>query len=155
MPIQSFLRRVALRCFTAALIVVPMFQAYVARAQTRTLATAEVPFDFNAGAVRLPAGSYRIVQVNQNMMRVVGEDNRHIASIMVFPSDKRASGDQGKLQFHEYGSRYFLSAVLLANDKATVDVVKNRAEKEAMQIAASRPSSTIITEVAVSGGERR
>ncbi len=154
MPIHTFLRRVALRSFTAALMVLPMVQAYVARAQNRELATAEVPFDFNAGAVRLPAGSYRIVKIDENMMRVVGADNKYLASIMVFPSDKQASGDSGRLQFHRYDGRYFLSAVLLANGAATVDVVKNRAEKEAMRIAMDKPSSTIITEVAVSGGGR-
>ena len=153
---HSTLRRFALRTFTLALTCLPLVQAYVLRAQDRTLAVADVPFAFSAGGGQLPAGRYRIVKVRDSMVRFTNESTRGVGTFMVYPSDKRLAVGSNKLVFHAYDGHYFLSSVLLGSDFVSLDVVKNRAEKEAIHLAAINPGAVRQTadpiQIALSNG---
>ena len=149
--LHSFLRRVALRSIATVLTVLPLMQAYVANAQQqRTVATASIPFNFSAGRTQLLAGEYRVVRIGDNMMRLISADAQHVASVMVYPSDKHA-GKGSRLQFHGYDGHYFLSSVLLADGRLSVDLVRSRGEKEAMRTALNRATPSADIQVAFVG----
>jgi len=103
---------------------------------------ATIPFDFHVGNSEvMPSGTYRIAPCSTNVV-VVRNCNSGIAVLQVTqPGENK---DQGKLLFHKYGDKYFLSEVQgLASGGIVVPMTNN--EKKVKAEKASVTTSETIT----------
>jgi len=104
---------------------------------------ATVPFEFNVGDKLLPPGTYTIQQGSSHVI-VIRSQNKPISTLsIVHQSDHRAA-NSGKLLFHRYGDRYFLSEILCDRANLDVQVPVSRAEtRTRLQQAALSSSSQV------------
>jgi hypothetical protein len=104
---------------------------------------ATVPFDFTVGNKLLPSGTYTIKQGSSNVIVIRSHDKPISALSIVNQSGHRASNG-GKLMFHRYGDRYYLSEILCDQADLDVQLPLSRAEKKTrLEQAALRSSSQI------------
>jgi len=69
---------------------------------------ANIPFDFNAGDVKLSAGEYTAQVLNGFVLMLQNQDGRSVTiGTIPFQSGLR-SATQGRLVFNRYGDQYFL-----------------------------------------------
>jgi hypothetical protein len=90
------------------LIAMAVVAAY---AGTSAKATATIPFDFTAGTVTYPAGTYTIGETESQGVLLLGNARRHLEFIFTLcpePGDRHA---KPRLVFRRYGNRSFLSQV--------------------------------------------
>jgi hypothetical protein len=93
---------------------------------------ANIPFAFEVGDKRLPAGQYQIesVTTGSGTLQVIrqsnGGANIFLSTIAVEVHD---SNSKAKLVFHRYGSEYFLAQIW--NGKGKVRLNESKQEKEA------------------------
>jgi hypothetical protein len=79
------------------------------RAQTVDL-RATIPFDFNAGSKLMPAGEYLIQERGYlTTFHGVGDGNANV--ILMTATGDRTTSREARLDFHQYGSRYFLTTI--------------------------------------------
>ena len=74
---------------------------------------AHIPFNFVAGSSSLAAGGYT-VQIGGRTERVLamcGPRQRECVSLIATVVASRVPNDLGKIVFHRYGNRYFLSEI--------------------------------------------
>jgi hypothetical protein len=79
-------------------------------AQTST-ARANVPFDFRMGQSVMPAGNYLIEASGALLTFRQQGGTRKSAMQLTLPTSRRQESSQPKLEFHRYGSDYFLTAI--------------------------------------------
>jgi hypothetical protein len=91
---------------------------------------ATIPFDFAVGSAHLPAGTYSIREQSSNLIRIRNLA-KPVSAFSVVNADGKQSGNGGKLIFHKYGSRYFLSEVLCTSEGLNVEVPPSKLEKTA------------------------
>jgi hypothetical protein len=122
----------------AVAVLVSIVMAGMCRAQSRPLEV-NVPFAFEVGNKRIPAGSYRVESIptgggSLEMLRNTGSDLHLTISTM---ATALKSGTPGPaLVFHRYGNRYFLSQIRTGDGHAR-EVFPSQQEKE---LARSEPS---------------
>ena len=93
---------------------------------------ANIPFAFEVGDKRLPAGQYQIesVTTGSGTLQVIrqsnGGANIFLSTIAVEVHD---SNSKAKLVFHRYGSEYFLAQIW--NGEGKVRLNESKQEKEA------------------------
>jgi hypothetical protein len=80
----------------------------IARAQDHPSYQASIPFAFYMGDTLLPAGTYHITQVAQNMLLYRNERGVSVAYQLVLAKELANGATTGKLTFNQYGSLYFL-----------------------------------------------
>ncbi len=103
-----------------------------------------VPFDFTIGKHLLPAGTYNIKTESSGLI-VIKNHDRPITLLTLADTDGNRSPNGGKLIFHKYGDRYFLSEILC--DDADMDVAfrPSKTEKTVrLQQAMVNPSSEVF-----------
>jgi hypothetical protein len=102
-------------------------------AQNHTV-QATVPFNFTVGSTSLPAGTYTVKNVNSDGT-VLGLSNQeqNVATIVMGQADANGAAQNGKMIFHKYGDRYFLSEIRYANSTAKVYFSPTRTEKKARE----------------------
>lgn len=72
--------------------------------------TAEIPFDFQAGHVNLPAGTYTVIRdTHSGILQLRNEDTRE--SILLAAHGRETEKDDARLSFRCYSGQCFLSAV--------------------------------------------
>jgi|KBSMisStandDraft_5_1062788.scaffolds.fasta_scaffold93227_3 hypothetical protein len=99
------------------------------QAQTAT-ARADVPFGFRMGSSTMPAGTYVVQQLGAVLIiREEGGTNKS-AIQLTLPTARAAASSQPKLEFHRYGSDYFLAAVWNPNSHEGRALPKSKAEQE-------------------------
>ena len=104
---------------------------------------ATVPFDFTVGDKLLPSGTYTIKQGSSHVIVIRSHDKPISALSIVNQSDDRAANG-GKLLFHKYGDRYFLSEILCDGANLDVQIPFSKAEKRTrLQQAALSSSSQV------------
>ncbi len=87
-----------------------------------------VPFEFEVGNSRLPAGLYTISRVNTNgMLQIVGADGRGMFTQTIPGGESQLNAP--RLVFHVFGDRYYLSQVRLSTGY-TGQLQPSRAERE-------------------------
>ncbi len=104
-----------------------------ANAQLRNPIRAKIPFDFNVGEKKLPAGEYIFRRVsdfsNTNTMSVNNVDG----SVHLFKSTLEAQvltpKNQSVLVFHKYGDQYFLGQIWLRGDLEGTQLPESRTER--------------------------
>jgi hypothetical protein len=99
------------------------------QAQTAT-ARAEVPFDFRMGPSIMPAGKY-VVQQSGAVLTVREEGGAHKSAIqLTLPTSRASVSRQPKLEFHRYGTDYFLAAVWSPDSHEGRALPKTKSEEE-------------------------
>jgi hypothetical protein len=90
--------------------------------------TAEIPFDFHAGKLSLPAGTYTVENAVYNgVLQLRNEDSRH--SIFLGSQGRESAKYDAKLSFRCYNGNCFLSEVWMPGSPAYM-FVKSSLEKE-------------------------
>ena len=109
----------------------------VASAQGQSLAnriTANIPFDFSVGEKKLPAGTYAITRVNQNLgdaVVLVTDDDGHAKAIRLSSSARRSRvNSKAVLVFHRYGNQYFLFQVWPAGATSGRQLPRSQSERD-------------------------
>ncbi len=124
----------------ALLVSVPMTQA-----QSR--AQANVPFAFSVDQSTMPAGSYEIGSMGNNVLAVRNLSTRE-ARLVIEPMHKQASVAAGiphsKLVFHKYGEQYFLAEIWDGQSNIGVAFPESNREKELKLASYTAPQPEVV-----------
>ena len=116
----------------------------VSAAQAQTPVGGKIPFAFDTGTRHFEPGEYRVTMITDHVMQIQNTDTLVTDTVMTNAEEKVNASDTGKLVFHRYGNRYFLSQVWAPGAKTGRSLIKTRAEKE-VQIAAENPTRGNVT----------
>ena len=122
-----------------------------AQAQTSSVqkVIATIPFAFNVGETRLPAGEYTFTVANPTSDRKIlqirnanGRSSAMIATTNVVGN----VAENTKLVFQRYGDQYFFAQAQMAGDSTSLAAVKSKAERAERQtlVKAGKKSVVVI-----------
>ncbi len=122
-----------------------------ANAQLSNPIRAKIPFDFNVGDKKLPAGEYTFSRLSgfsgSNMMFVSSAD----ASTRMFQSTFGAQGltpkNESSLVFHKYGDQYFLEQIWSSGEQEGTQLPESRSERTIRRQLAKTPQSNMSGKV--------
>ena len=116
-----------------------------AYAQTIAAAKANIPFDFQAGGVTLPAGTYMVkTDVTPGIVMLSNFAGKKSVVLLTQGIGTVAADGNSKLVFNRYGDRYFLSQVWNGANGRGCGVPKGRAERELSAKAARDQGSALV-----------
>ena len=75
---------------------------------------ADIPFDFNARGMSMPAGNYSIDTKNPMIVVLRSHENRVNAVVGAGAVESLTTQKEGRLVFHRYGNQYFLSDIWIS-----------------------------------------
>ena len=91
---------------------------------------ANIPFDFTAGGVDLPAGEYQIAATGTpGNLLIRGEGTQGMFLVSYAAQTNRVEASS-KLVFHRYGDRYFLSQIWEQGEVRGSELPMMKVEKE-------------------------
>ena len=124
---------------TLSLLAAVVLFAVTAFAQNypQKLATATVPFDFVAGDVQMPAGTYTFRQINPEVIQIQSKDGHNSAKLAPSSLKWQKGESGGKVVFKRYGKEYFLSEIWSSDDKLGRELPVTKRERTML---AGRPS---------------
>ena len=134
----------------AMLSLVSMFTlcaaAVSANAQLSNPIKAKIPFDFNVGENKLPAGEYTFSRLSGDYGSKVISVSSADVSAHVFQSTFAASihtpKNESTLVFHRYGDHYFLEQIWSGGEQEGTQVPESRSERTIRrQLAQTRQSN--------------
>ena len=138
------------RYLNIPIAVIVLAVALTAQAQSssaqRVIAT--IPFAFNAGDTRLPAGKYTFTVTNpssdRKILQIRNADGRSTAMILTTSVSGNAA-DSAKLVFHRYGDRYFFAQTKMAGEPTSLAALKTKTERaEQETIARTDKKKTVV-----------
>lgn len=88
-----------------------LLSAALLHAQSATKLSANVPFDFQVGAVDFAAGTCEVYLLMPGVVRVTSSDHKKTVMVIANPTESTAYNQQARLIFQRYGDSYFLSQV--------------------------------------------
>ena len=97
---------------------------------------AKVPFEFQVGNTKLPAGEYRIHLVDDtdpSVMEITSADGTVSAVFQVQNTDANPEQANTELIFNKYGKRYFLATLFEQGNPNGSQVAESRYENRASQ----------------------
>jgi hypothetical protein len=95
---------------------------------------ATVPFNFTVGSASLPAGTYTFKAVNSDgTLLGLSSQEQKVAMIVMGQADANGAAQNGKMIFHKYGDRYFLSGIQYANSASQIHFSPSKTEKRASE----------------------
>jgi hypothetical protein len=98
-------------CMTLGVAVSLLVGASMARADEGVRAT--VPFNFTAGNVRLPAGTYQLKATDEaGIVLIASADGKHSMFVLTIPIAPEKVGAQPELVFERVGQNYFLERIV-------------------------------------------
>lgn len=109
---------------------------------------AAVPFEFNIGDQRLPAGEYSIGRLNSDGMqlRISNVDSNESANRLTSAVIASAPQAQTMLMFNRYGDRYFLSQVWTVGETTGRELRKSASERAmASELAKNKTAAETVT----------
>jgi len=120
---------------TSLLLLSLMAAAQVVQAQEALVVN--IPFEFVAGKLTLPAGEYRVEKLEKNSVVVLTHCTQPGASAVVMTIAAQANEPQSdsKLVFNRYGNLYFLSQYWMAGSSRGRLLLKSAREEEISRIA--------------------
>ena len=129
-----------------------MASSRVAQAQEmQEMLVVNIPFDFVAGNMTLPAGEYsiKVTAPERTLLLIDRKDAAASAFMNTNPVVKTEMQTESKMIFNRYGDRYFLSEVWTAGNSRGRQLSKSRREMEMAQIAKSETQSqvTLVAEL--------
>ena len=109
------------------------------------------PFPFYAGNVKLPAGSYRITEPNQNTNAVLirnsaGTKGEFINFIPTSSVDPQKEND---VTFQKYGDTGYLQALSIEGETEGLEFPRTKAEAKAETMAENTNGNTKVVEQAM------
>jgi hypothetical protein len=121
-----------------------------------TVAQANIPFAFQAGNEQMPAGQYRVVRESTSLVLLSGPSHAEDFIVMHAAISLKAPSN-GKIVFHRYGDKYYLSQIWTAGETTGLEATKCRAEKESMKQTrvAKNDSAPSLAEVALNTPPQR
>jgi hypothetical protein len=93
---------------------------------------ANIPFQFHAGNVKLPAGKYRIRMLDNSdltLMEISSVDGSTSALFQVRETEASSQPAKSELIFNKYGDRYFLADLFDEGNPSGSQVVESRYEQ--------------------------
>jgi hypothetical protein len=121
-----------------------------ARAQSSSAQklVANIPFAFQVGKTRLPAGKYTFTVMNPSSDRKILRirNTNGPASAMTLTTNALGNAaDDAKLVFHRYGDQYFFARAQMASDPTSMAAIRSKAERAEQQaVANSRKKSVVV-----------
>jgi hypothetical protein len=102
-----------------------------------------IPFDFTAGSMTLPAGEYRITAMSDagSILLVAGSGSSK-GFVRSQAVEKMAAATSTKLVFHRYGNRYFLYQIWVEGENRGRELPRTRLEQELA--SNSRPTQVAV-----------
>lgn len=93
---------------------------------------ANVPFQFRAGEMLIPAGECAVQRANTNSKTLVIGNWGAKVGLFANPSIDEATktSSTSAMVFHKYGDRYFLTSIKLKGSKAVYRLRESKAEAE-------------------------
>ena len=113
---------------------------------------ATIPFDFQAGSQRMPAGQYEIDKLSGAVILLRGPAEHTSEFLIVHAAQANRAPNHSSLVFTRYGNRYFLHEIWTAGNTNGQQCPKTRAEKEA-SVAMNAPAPTQV-ELALNSPQR-
>jgi hypothetical protein len=108
-----------------------------------TTVQVQVPFAFENGSQHLPAGKYTIELQSQHLMLLRGTAANSAGFATTIPDERLSPAQKGKVIFHKYGDRYFISEVWVAGEATGRHCITSRTEKQ-FQIAQNASAPTHV-----------
>jgi hypothetical protein len=133
------------------LVLIGLFAAAPAKAQSgnRVRLIANVPFEFEVGNVRLPAGEYQVREIVESsqgaVLQLRNRDCNASIALMTNSIDGK-SQDRGRLIFHRYGNRYYFAEAWTSGNSSGLQARKSKAERATERELArlNHPMETIV-----------
>lgn len=111
----------------------------------RPLLTADVPFEFVAGGMNLPAGQYDVFHImSPDWIMLKSSDTHSTAVLLVHVSSPPGGQSSPKLVFNRYGDKYFLSQVWTEHDNEVHNCRKSGAELALAQSSQKLPEVATV-----------
>jgi hypothetical protein len=107
-----------------------MLTAASVKGQSDMRINVSIPFEFSVGKAILPAGEYTVSYGAQSLLIIRSVDRRVSLVFMTNSAQASTTRDKSSLVFHQYGDRYFLSAIWTAGDYIGHELRKPYAERE-------------------------
>jgi hypothetical protein len=118
--------------------------APAATAQSNSItARVDIPFAFQAGSQRMPAGTYHVSAISDHTLQLRGPGKDATSFVMVHSVEVLNAPNKGSVVFDRYGSRYYLHQVWTAGNTLGIECSKSRAEKETLQAANNQPATLV------------
>jgi hypothetical protein len=138
MKLQKIKAQQLMSLFSALVFAVTLYPSK-AQAQIIGEMEANIPFQFHAGNVRLPAGRYFIRVLDNTdltVMEISSADGSTSALFEVQSTQASSSPSKSELIFDKYGNRYFLAKLFDEGNPSGSQVLESRYEKKLSQVAA-------------------
>jgi hypothetical protein len=152
MKLTSFNSSFATSLVACALAIGSLASARPAMAQDTSVMKATIPFDFQAGSERMPAGQYEIDKLSGAVILLRGPAAHTSEFLIVHSAEVSQPPNHSSLIFTRYGDRYFLHQVWTAGETNGQECPTSRAEKE-VERASNKPAPTQV-ELALNGPQR-
>ena len=121
-------------------------------AQAQESLAVNIPFDFVAGNMQLPAGEYmvKVSAPTHTLILISRKDSTASGFVNTNAAVSSEPQSESKLVFNRYGDRYFLSQVWTEGNSQGRQLLKSAREKEMSQIAKNETRSqvTLVAELA-------
>lgn len=131
-----------------ALLVLVGSVAVAAQAQNsgRTELRATIPFEFHVGDKTMPAGEYRVVQINpSSSVTALQLRARDGNSVMIqMQSVTAKASDKARLVFNRYADGFYFSQAWTSADTSGWQAPKSKAERAARELAGMKGQSETI-----------
>jgi len=112
----------------------------------RSLLIANIPFEFNVGNQKLPAGEYmvRVIGSDDSILQISNIDGRK-SVVLLTRSVQGKMQDNGKLVFNRYGDTYFFVQAWTPGLSTGMEAPKSRAERNLVrELAGVKHQTTVI-----------
>jgi hypothetical protein len=106
------------------------------------MAEVMIPFSFQTGTQSLPAGTYRIVNASDHVIRLQGSGSKG-EFLITHDAIKQNAPDHGSVVFDHYGDKYYLRQIWTAGSTVGAECRKSRAEKESQLAKNAQAPSTV------------
>ena len=122
-----------------------------ANAQLTIPIRAKIPFDFNVGDKKLPAGKYTFSRLSGNydskVMSVSSADAGAHVFQLTFDTSVPTPKNESTLVFHKYGDQYFLEQVWSGGEQEGTQVPESRSERSIQRQLAQTQQSNMSGKV--------
>lgn len=117
-----------------------------AMAQITDGLTFTTSFPFHAGNLEMPAGSYKITQldIDSSELRIQSMNGKQSAFLDIFPTRSEQPHETSDVTFHKYANVDYLNRIWVADQRYGMKVEPTKAEQKAA-------STTPVLEHTVSG----
>jgi hypothetical protein len=123
------MRKQLLKGLTTLGVFLTLFVGTV-QAQTGSRIDVNIPFNFTAGESSLPAGSYSVKLISENMLLVRSTDGKKNVLLLARQSEPLRTEKPSRIIFNRYGDRYFLSQAWVDGEGVGTHLNPSRAERQ-------------------------